>query len=98
MVDFTTPLVDLLKLLQTLSPLAVIGLLGLVLLKMASRKQLHKVSTNDLHELPEMIRQLGAIGETLQRIEKDNAVGFARIEGMLIHGNKVGRRSPDTRD
>ena len=73
-------LVDLLKTLNTLSPLAVIGLLATVIYvmvyKQPSNRDFHKLTTNDLHYLPEM-------SETLRRIEVSMSENFAILRALL---------------
>ncbi len=80
-------LVVLLETLNTLSPLAVIGLLAVIIYvmvyKQPTNRDFHKLTSNDLHELPEM-------AETLRRIEINMSQNFATILERL-HTDRRGR-------
>lgn len=73
-------IVAILQTLNTLSPLAVIGLLAVIIYvivyKQPTNRDFHKLTTNDLHELPE-------IAESLRRIEIVMSENFAYIRARL---------------
>ncbi|RPJ36156.1 MAG: hypothetical protein EHM35_08650 [Planctomycetaceae bacterium] len=73
-------LVALIQTLNSLSPLAVIGLLAIIIYRMVykqpTNRDFHKLTTNDLHELPQM-------AETLRRIEICMLENFAFIVARL---------------
>lgn len=73
-------LTELLKTLSTLSPIAVIALLATVLYvvvrKQPSTEDFRRLTTNDLHELPEM-------AATLRRIEVTLSDNFAHLRAMV---------------
>lgn len=70
--------------LNSLSPLAVVALALLVLgLQIRQSKKLHKIETNDLHELPLLLPALQQMNETLQRIEVKMGEEFSYIRARL---------------
>lgn len=76
-------LVELLKILNTLSPLAVIALLAVIIYvivwKQPTNRDFVKLTTNDLHELPE-------IAASLRRMEITMSENFAYIKARLERG------------
>jgi hypothetical protein len=76
----TESLISLLQTLNSLSPLAIIGLLGtviyLMVYKQPTAQDFHRLTTNDLHELPQ-------IAETLRRMEVSMQENFAYIIARL---------------
>lgn len=82
------PIISFLTTLNSLSPLAVIALLGTVifiLVKGKTPKRLHEITTNHLHELPQMAADLREIAESIRRVEvkltEDLSYLKARLNG-----------------
>ena len=92
-------LVDILKTLNTLSPLAVIALLGVIIFvlvrgKTSTDAKVEKITSNHLHNLPDMSDDLNRIleanvksADTLQRIEVKMREEFSFIRTKLTNGN-----------
>lgn len=79
-------IIELLNTLNTLSPLAVIGLLGTVIFllvkgKTATDTKVETLTTNHLHDLPDMAESLKRIEGLLQGMNEHIIYIRARING-----------------
>ena len=88
-------LISFLSTLNSLTPLALAGLLGTVIFLMVYKNpfkpienKLNEVTTNHLHELPEISENLKKAVEILGRIEVKQAEDFSYIKAKLSNGNK----------
>ena len=88
-------LISFLTTLNSLTPLALAGLLGTVIFLMVYKNpfkplenKLNEVTTNHLHELPEISENLKKAVEILSRIEVKQAEDFSFIKAKLTNGHK----------
>ena len=88
-------IIELLKTLNTLTPVAIIGLMGTIIFLMVYKNpfkpienKLNEVTTNHLHELPEISENLKKAVEILSRIEVKQAEDFSFIKAKLTNGHK----------
>jgi hypothetical protein len=87
-------ILEVLNALNTLSPLAVIGLLAYVVyLLVNNRKEtttkLDEVTSNHLHELPEIADTLRRIESALLNVQRDTIYIKARINGRTGNDTQV---------
>lgn len=71
-----------LEMLNAISPLGVIALLGYIIyLQVKSQKGQHRIATNHLHDLPEMVDTLRRIDEKMDKVIENTSYIRGRING-----------------
>lgn len=59
------------------------AMIAMALYQAFQHKKLHKIQTNDLHELPLIVPELTRMNDTLQRIEVKQGEEFSYIRARL---------------